>query len=295
MRARLFEAREKRVRPGWDDKVLADWNGLAIAALAEAAGAFDERAWFDAARAAYDYVAHGMSTDDRLRHVARHGQIKNVAFLDDYAAMARAALALYQLTGEESFLDDAKAWVVLLDADYWDGDKGGYFYTPAQGERLIARAKNAHDAATPSGNGVMVGVLARLYYLTGEDAYRKRADDVVAAFSGELEQNFAALVTLLNEAEFLAGAVQIVVIGTRTEPAAALLIRAIYQTSVPNRVLLVSAPGANLPANHPAAGKSQENGKATAYVCVGPVCSLPLTEPARLIEALHDACARVLA
>ena len=176
MRAVLFARRAPRPRPGWDDKVLADWNGLMIAALANAAGVFGEPAWLDAAREAFDYIAGPMAAGERLRHSARHGRSKEVEFLDDYAEMARAALMLAEASGDDAYVTRARGWVAILDAHYWDAAEGGYFYAPDDAEASISRTKTAHDSATPAGNGTMVGVLARLHYLTGEGAYLERAE-----------------------------------------------------------------------------------------------------------------------
>ena len=171
LRTVLLERRAGRERPGWDDKVLADWNGLMIAALANAAMVFGAPAWLEAAAEAFAYVAGPMAAGARLRHSARHGRAKDIEFLDDYAEMARAALALAEATGDDAYVGWAQAWVAVLDTHYWDAAEGGYFYAPDDGEANISRTKTAHDAATPAGNGTMVGVLARLHHLTGEAAY----------------------------------------------------------------------------------------------------------------------------
>ena len=289
MRTILLERRAGRERPGWDDKVLADWNGLMIAALANAAMVLREQAWLDAAVEAFDYVAGPMAEGERLRHAARHGRSKDVEFLDDYAEMARAALMLAEATGETSYVEKVRGWVAVLDAHYWDEAEGGYFYAPDDGEASISRTKTAHDAATPAGNGTMVGVLARLHHLTGEAAYRDRAEALVKAFSGELEQNFSPLSTLANNSELLHRAVQVVVCGARGEESTRALVDAAFAISLPNRVLSVLAPGDMLPLGHPAFGKGQHEGRATAYVCVGPVCSLPVTDAQALREALDEA------
>ncbi len=290
LRERLFSVRAPRERPSWDDKVLADWNGLMIAALANASLVFEEPAWLDAARAAFDYVAGSMAVGDRLRHSARHGAVKDVEFLDDYAEMSRAALILAEATGIADYLDRARRWTAELDARYWDEAGGGYFHTPDDAEAGITRTKTAQDAATPAGNATMAGVLARLACLTGEDSCRARAEALIKAFSGDLERNFSPLAALANASELLHRAVQIVVMGERGAADTEALLRAVFATSLPNRVLSVPGAGAALPAGHPAAGKSAVDGKATAYVCVGPVCSLPVTEPDALRAALEDAC-----
>ena len=166
-------------------------------ALAFAAAVFERPDWLAAARRAWDYVAEEMADGARLRHSARHGQVKEIEFLDDYAEMSRAALMLYEVSAEPVFLARARAWLEILDAQYWDREAGGYFYSPDGGEKLIARSKSAHDNATPAGNGTLVGVLARLYHLTAEDAYLQRASALVRAFSGEIGERFAPMPTLI--------------------------------------------------------------------------------------------------
>ena len=287
-RALLLAARARRVRPGWDDKVLADWNGLMIAAMANAGTVFERPDWIATARAAFDFIRREMTAaDGRLCHSWRQGRARHPASIDDYANLARAALALHEATLEDDFVERAKRWIAVLDRHYRDPAGGGYFFSAEDTPALIARAKTASDAATPAGNGTVVGVLARLSLLTGDEAWRRRAEAIVAAFSGELGRNFFPLASLLNNAELLAEPVQIVIAGVPDDPAAAALRRAAYAVSLPNRVMLPLLPGRSLPAEHPAYGKGLVEGRAAAYVCVGPVCSLPLTEVAALRDALE--------
>ena len=288
-RAILFAARAKRVPPGLDDKVLADWNGLMIAALARAAQVFVRPEWLDAARHAFAFVPGAMVENGRLRHAYRQGRLAHPATLDDHANMARAALALYEATGERPFLDRAHGWVADLDAHYWDGASGGYFFTADDTSDLIARTKTVTDNAVPAGNGTILGVLARLHFLTGDGAYRERAEALITLFSGELARNFFPLSTFLNNAELLQAAVQIVIVGDRGAARSQALINAACQESLPTAVITVLAPEKSLPASHPASGKGLVDGKPAAYVCRGPVCSLPLTAPAALTQALRPA------
>jgi len=285
-RAALFAIREKRVRPGWDDKVLADWNGLMIAALANAAQVFEQPSWLAAAVDALAFVTGSLMVDGRLRHSWRDGRAKHPATLDDHAHLCRAALALHEATGDEVYLRQAQAWVALLDRHYRDADGAGYFFSADDTADVILRTKNAADNATPAGNGTLVGVLARLFYLTGDERYRERADQVIAAFSGELNRSFFSLATLLNNNELLQTAQQIVIIGARTAADTRALAAAVLGRSLPNRILSIIPPGERLPDGHPAAGKTQVNGQATAYVCRGATCSLPITAPAGLSQAL---------
>lgn len=287
LRERLRLERETRVHPGWDDKVLADWNGLMITALANAGAVFGEESWIAAARRAFDGVVGSMTVEGRLRHAWRAGQLRHPATLDDYAHMARGALALFEATGDAALIDQARAWVDVLDRHYWDAGAGGYFFTAGDSAGLIVRTKTAGDAAVPSGNGAMVHVLARLHALTGEDAYRDRAEALVAAFSGELNRNFFPLATFLNGVELLQAPLQIVVAGPPDDPRTAVLRRAVLDRSLPNRILTVVPPERALPAGHPAHGKGMLNGAPTAYVCVGPTCSAPATTPDELAASLE--------
>ena len=285
-RAVLFAARAKRVPPGRDDKILADWNGLMIAALADAGACFERADWIDAAERAFGFITSAMLIDGRLAHSYRLGRAQHAATLDDYANLAKAALALLEATGAPRYLDHAITAIERLDRHYWDDEGGGYFLTADDTSGLIARTKTAGDNATPAGNAVIAAVLAKLHLLTGEARYRDRADQVIGAFSGDLARNFFPLATLMNAAELLARAVQIVIVGRRDEPATRALLRAVNQECLPTRALAVVEDGAALPVAHPAHGKTRLGGQPTAYICIGPTCSLPLTDPALLTARL---------
>ena len=283
-RRRCSHARAERVPPGWDDKVLADWNGLMIAALARAAPVFGEAPWLGLAETAFRFVVERMTENGRLKHSWRRGKLQHPATLDDYANMADGALALAEATGEAAYLAQAETWLQVLDRHYWDPAAGGYFLTADDTEALIVRTKTAHDSAVPAGNGTMVAVLARLYYLTGKAAYRERAEALVTAFSGELGRNIFPLATLLNGSELLSSGLQIVIVGDRDR--AAPLLAAAQEKSLPDMVLQVVESAEALAEGHPAKGKAAKDGLATAYVCRGQSCSLPITDPGELAQAL---------
>jgi uncharacterized protein YyaL (SSP411 family) len=286
-RALLFRARAERVRPGLDDKVLADWNGLMIAALAEAAQLFDRPDWLDLAADAFTFVASQMTgPDGRLLHSWRADRARHPAILEDYANLCRAGLALFEATGDAQFLQRVERWVAILDRHYWDAAGGGYFTAADDTPALITRAKTASDAAVPSGNGTMLGVLARLFYMTGTERHREKADALLGAFAGELQRNLFPLATLINNAELYRTGLQIVLSGKRDDADTRALRRVVLETSLPNRILLEVEPSAALSESHPAAGKIARDGKAAVYICKGPVCSLPLTDPSELAEAL---------
>ncbi|WP_374631269.1 thioredoxin domain-containing protein [Ferrovibrio sp.] len=292
-RAALKAVRDTRIRPGLDDKILTDWNGLIIAALAKLARQYKQPDWLALAEHAYGFIVTAMARDgDRLGHSWRDGKLVFPGLLEDYANMARAALALHEATGKAAYLDNAIDWVKRLDADYADRVHGGYFQTARDAETLVARLRNCTDNAVPAGNGTLVGVFARLWYLTGDADWRDRTESQIAAFSGEAARNFFPMAAFLNGCDFYAHAVQVAIIGQRGQPDTEAMIDAAYAMSLPHRVLQVVPPDAALPPSHPAhgktqLGKTQQNNSATAYVCVGMSCGLPASDAAGLTAQLR--------
>jgi uncharacterized protein len=281
----LLAARERRVRPGRDDKVLADWNGLMIAALARASAVFRRPEWLERAEDAFAFVCRNMTSGDRLAHSWRMGRRLDLAFLDDYAQMAAAALALFQHTSRPEYLQRAEEWITRLDADYLD-PAGGYCQVAADATDVLVRPKNAQDGPTPAANGTLVGVLARLDALTGKDEYRARAEQLLAVFSGEARRNPAVHAALLSGYGLLVDPVQVVLMGADDDPALAELRRTALGAAAPDVIVLTVPPETELAAGHPAAGKSMIDGRATAYVCVGRVCLPPVTAPDQLADLL---------
>jgi uncharacterized protein YyaL (SSP411 family) len=289
----LLEARARRVRPGRDEKVLTDWNGLTIAALARASAVLRRQQWLERARAAFAFVCREMADGDRLAHSWRAGRRLDLAFLDDYAQMAAAAVALFEHTASPDYLQRAYAWIARLDADYLDLG-GGYFQTAADAGDVLVRPKSAQDGPTPAANGTLVAVLARLYALTGEDAYRVRAEQLLEVFSGEARRNPAVHAALLSGYGLLVEPVQVVIMRTTDDPALAELRATALGAPAPDLTVLTVPPGVGLAANHPAAGKALIDGQPTAYVCVGRVCLPPVTAPEQLAELLTPARLRAL-
>jgi len=287
-RLALFTARVKRVRPGRDDKVLADWNGLAIAALARAALVFGQPVWLDRARATFDFVMRQMATGDgRVGHAWRLGRVTASGLLEDQAAMARAALALFEATGDAALLAQAVSLAEATLRYFADVNGGGAFFVTAVDAADVplgpaARPRSAGDNATPSGNGIMAEVFARLFHLTGAAIWRQRAEAVLRAFSGK-ESALAGMPSLLVAADLLEEGAVVVVIGPPGHPAAEALCR-VALAAPDGAVALLRAPSPDsVPAGHPAHGKPMDG---AAYICRGGVCSLPVTTPEALAAAL---------
>ncbi len=311
----LFAARAKRIRPGRDDKVLADWNGLAIAALARAAAVFDQPAWLQRAVAAYDFILANMTAPDgRTQHAWRLGRVTAVGLLDDQAAMARAALALYEATGTARHLSEAIHFANAALTFFADGQGG--FYTSASDatDVPLARPRTAHDNATPAANGLLAEVFARLWHLTGEATWRERAEALLRAFTGN-DDHLAQMPTLLAAADLLEEAATVVVVAATTPPppvgggrgegsrrpptpfdpatnpsphpstrGEVSLLTAALTAPDPATIVLQAQTTDTLPAGHPAHGKGNSP---AAYLCRANVCSLPVTDPATLAKMLR--------
>jgi uncharacterized protein YyaL (SSP411 family) len=175
LRDKLFVLRGKRIRPGLDDKVLADWNGEMIAALANAGSMLDEPDWISRAENAFDFIAQSMTKGDRLGHSWRQGRLLYPGLASDFANMIRAALALYEATGRRDRLDQALRWQTAFDAHYANPGNGGYYLTADDAEGLVVRPASTSDDATPNPNAIAAQNLVRLAALTGDLACRAAA------------------------------------------------------------------------------------------------------------------------
>jgi uncharacterized protein YyaL (SSP411 family) len=276
-RAILFDVRSKRIRPGRDDKVLADWNGLAIAALARAAAVFHRPDWLVWAQDAHDFIlAEMVAPDGRAQHAWRLGRVTAAGLLDDQAAVARGALALHEATGAVRHLAEAIRLAAAAITHFADG-QGGFYTSAADATDVpLARPRTASDNATPAANGLLAEVFARLYHLTGDTTWRARAEALLRAFMGNPD-HLAQMPTLLAAADLLEEGGTVVVVG-EGEVTEALLAAALASAD-PATIVLRTAAAEALPATHPAHGKG---GGPAAYLCRGGVCSLPVVEPAVL-------------
>ncbi len=286
-RARLLAARAARVRPGRDDKVLADWNGLAIAALCRAGSVFERPDWHALAADAFDFILAEMGgADGRVAHAWRRGRIAAAGLLEDQAAMARAALALFESGGAPARL--AQACRLAEAALAWFADTDGSCFTTATDATDVpmgasVRPRSAADNATPAGNGMLAEVLARLFHLTGESRWRDRAEALLRAFSGQ-GAALAACPTLLAAADLLAHGTTVVIAGDTALPATQALLR-VARGSADPAVCVLRAEAGLAPA-HPGFGKTAPPGEARAYVCRNQTCGLPIAEPAALRAAI---------
>jgi uncharacterized protein YyaL (SSP411 family) len=284
-RGRLLAHRATRVRPGTDDKILADWNGLMIAALALAGASFGRPDWIALAKRAFSFVAETMGQGGRLAHSWRDGKSVRPGLASDYAAMAKAAIALHAATLDTTWIGRAEECVAAARAHHWDDTVPGYFLSANDAEALIVRPKATTDEATPSATSLMAQNLIRLWHLNGNEAYRSDADAILTAAGGAIASNLFATTGLLNALDLRLGAIDVAIVRPTGADASALLDAVRWRWS-PNIVLSLHEGSVALAATHPAAGKVAVDGKPTAYVCRGEVCSLPVITAEALVTLL---------
>jgi uncharacterized protein YyaL (SSP411 family) len=285
LRGKLLKERDKRIRPGLDDKVLADWNGLMIAALANAGSLLGEGGWVAMAARAFQFIASGMARGDRLGHSWRTGRLLYPGLASDFACMVRAALALHEATGERPYLDQALVWQRALDRHYANPDNGGYFLTADDAEGLVVRPGATNDDATPNPNGVAAQNLVRLAVLTGDDAWRQKADRLIEGVLSAAGDHLIGHASVLNALDLRLRAAEIVVTGAGERAEA--LTAAALKLPLLNRIVLRAPNAEALPASHPARDKIAAAPDGAAFVCVGERCSLPVTNAHALAEAVR--------
>ncbi|WP_201274106.1 thioredoxin domain-containing protein [Microvirga brassicacearum] len=273
MREKLLARRASRIRPGLDDKVLADWNGLMIASLVRASSLLDRPDWIDLAATAYRFIAESMNRDGRLGHSWRGGSLIFPGFALDHAAMMRAALALFETTGEPPYLDDAQSWSETLRRDFTVAETGTLAMTSRDGDALVVRPQPVHDDAVPNANGVFAEALVRLAQITGRDEDHRRAEDALATLTAMARASPFGHTSILNALDLHLRGLTIVITGTSSDALREAALRVPYT----DRSVQVMREGEVLDAHHPAhaavAGHEPQ-----ALICAGMHCSLPVRD-----------------
>jgi hypothetical protein len=293
LRRKLFYAREKRVHPHKDDKILTDWNGLMIAALARGARVLGENAYAVAAMKAAGFILETMRTPaGRLLHRYREGDADITATVDDYAFLTWGLLELYATTFDASYLKIALNLSEDLLAHYWDPQRGGFFFTPDDGETLIVRKKEIYDGAIPSGNAVAMHNFLKLARLTGNVEYEEKASGIMNAFSDHVDRLPAAHTQFLCSLDFALGpCFEVIVTGPSGSQEVTRMFHALNSRFIPNHVALFRPSDVDSPViddvsefigNHAAV-----DGEATAYLCENHACKTPVTDVGQ-VEAFLD-------
>jgi len=288
-RTRLFEARERRVKPGRDDKVLAAWNGLMARAFAEAGRALGRADYVTAARRNAEFVLGSMRANGRLLRTWKAGEARLKGYLEDHAMVAAALLDLYASSFDRLWLDEARGIVEAMLRLFWDDGVGGFFDTGADHEHLIVRPRNLYDNAVPCGSSVAVEVLLRLAALTGEERYERHALSALRPMADLLGRHPTAFGRFLCALDFHIGPqVEVALVAPRrmddTQPLAA----EVFGRFLPNLVAAGMIDGHHeMTSGVPLLeGRTAIDGKATAYVCRNRACELPVTERTALAKQL---------
>ncbi len=284
LRTKLLEARAERVRPSLDDKILADWNGLMIAGLANASTLLNEPEWIELASQAYGFIAEAMTRDDRVGHAWRGGQLVYPGLSSDFASMVRAALSLHEATGQPTYLADAIRWQSALERHYADTESGRYFLTANDAQGLIVRPHSTLDEAIPNHNSLIAQNLVRLSALTGDDRWRARADQLFDGLLPLAVENLFGHVSVLNALDLRLRAASIVIAGSRSAEFAQTACAMPYL----DRIVVRVGRADELSPHHPAQAELKTAPMEAAVVCVGERCSLPIDQPDR-ISAVVDA------
>jgi uncharacterized protein YyaL (SSP411 family) len=284
----LLETRRRRSPPGFDDKSLTDWNGLAIAALAETGMFLDNPAWVQVAVEAFAALLSHHWRQGTLYHSYRNGKLRGAATADGYANTVMAALNLYSATGHINYLATARELTSAAIHHMWDSDNGGFFFAPHQVPELIVRPRFAHDDATPNANATMLANFIRLYHLTGEEHYRARTDSLIQAFGSLAQGNPFAYASFLAALHLFFNPLQAVIIGDPKGSSETELRRSVLRLPSAQTMIQYFAPDEELPYLHPAHGKKQLMDRPTLYLCRGTRCALPVTEAAETSAAFES-------
>ncbi len=288
-RQKLFTAREKRVKPFRDEKILTSWNGLMISAFAEAYKVLGIAHYLEIAGQATEFLFAHLYQNGRLFRSFKDGQAKFNAYLDDYAFFVAALIDLYEATFERSYLDRAVELTEVLLAHFEDTHEGGFFFTSSDHETLISRSKAAFDGAIPSGNSVAAFNLLRLSYLLENPDYLTKAEQVLRLFYDAMEQNPFGFSNMLGALDFfLRRPKEIVLLGDKNAAATTEMLGRIHRLFVPNKTIrcLDTQGAAEEKIPSVLAGRTQVDGTLTVYVCHNFTCSLPVTEWGALQELL---------
>jgi uncharacterized protein YyaL (SSP411 family) len=285
----LFAAREKRVKPARDEKVLTAWNGLMLASFAEAGAILNRPDYAAVAKRNARFVLTNLRHEGLLLRSYKDGEAKLNAYLEDYSFYAEGLLTLFETTGELEWFNEARNLCDVMVAEFWDDEEGGFFFTGNSHEQLIVRAKDFFDNATPSGNSIAAEVLLRLSTLTGNQDCQRRAATILRLTANGMLRYPSGFGRLLCALDFyLDTPKEIALLGLPDAPQTIALAREIWSRYLPNKVVAQAEPGQGAAANAIPLlqGRMELNGQATAYVCEHFTCKAPVTTPAELAAQL---------
>ncbi|MGB9181145.1 MAG: thioredoxin domain-containing protein [Pyrinomonadaceae bacterium] len=288
-RQKLFEAREKRVKPGRDEKILTAWNGMMLASFAEASAILERADYREVARKSAQFLLEKLRRDGLLLRTFKDGQAKLNGYLEDYAFLTDGLISLYEATGELRWLEEAQAVTDKMIEEFWDEESGGFFFTGKSHEELIVRSKDYFDNATPSGNSVAAETLLRLSVLLGNESYSRKAVNIFRLTSDYFKRAPSAFGRAICALDFyLSTPKEIVIIGDTADTATGSLRREVWKPFLPNKVVAQAtqddaAAASLIPLLR---DRPMIEDQPTAYVCENFTCQQPVTTPTELKEVL---------
>ena len=288
IREKLFAEREKRIKPGLDDKILTAWNALMLKAFAEAGAAFDEPAYVDIARRNAEFLLESLVRDGRLLRTWKAGSAKLNGYLEDYGYLIDALLSLYEATFEQRWLADAESLAKSMIDLFYEADEGVFYDTGSDHERLLFRPREVSDNATPSGGSSAAMALFRLAVFTGDADYQRAALSSLRSVHDMLTRAPTGFANWLSALDFyLSTPKEIVIMGPPDNPATQALLRVARGRYLPNRALAGAASPVAGAASPLLEGRELVDDKPTAYVCESYACQLPVSTPEELVAQLE--------
>ncbi|MFX1350080.1 MAG: thioredoxin domain-containing protein [Promethearchaeota archaeon] len=293
IRLTLLQKRDKRIKPHKDDKILTDWNGLFIAALAKAAVAFQEKMYLDIAKKAVLFILSKLrESNNKLLHRYKDGVSEIQAYLTDYAYFIWGLIELYEATFEIFYLETALELYNIQIEDFWDDDIGGFYFTAKNGEKLLTRQKEIYDGAIPSGNSIAMLNLLRLSYITGNYELEEKADILHRVFSNKIKANSLAYTQFLVAIDFAIGpSYSLVIAGDSGARETIELMKSIQKEYLPNKVIILRNTEENFSEMDKLSNFIQFfvkiEDKATGYVCINKTCKPPTSDPQKILEYLN--------
>jgi uncharacterized protein YyaL (SSP411 family) len=282
----LFQVREKRVHPAKDDKVLVDWNGLMIVALAKANQVIGNTKYLHAATKTADFILKEMKTPEgRLYHRYAKGEKAVDGFLDDYTYLVYGLIELYETSFEEKYLQSSIELTKTMIEQFWDKEKGGFFFTTESADDSVPRLKQTYDGAMPSGNSIALYNLLRLARISGEASFEVYANKLLKVFSDEVNGQPVGHTFMLAGLEFALGpSFNIVLVGDPSEKNTIVLLEAIRKEYLPNLAITLWTPDKNI--TIPGVVYEKINNQPTVYVCRNQTCMPPTNKIDKMLELL---------
>src|SRR5437867_1957440 len=288
-RRKLFDIRERRVKPGRDEKVLTAWNGLMLGSFAEGAAILNRTDYQQVAEANASFLLDQLRNGDLLLRTYKDGKAKLNGYLEDYACLIDGLISLYEATGKLRWTQAAVSLADNMIEQFWDEDSGGFYFTGKAHEQLIVRSKEFLDNATPSGNSIAALSLLRLALLTGKQDYHRRATDVLRQMANQIRRYPSAFGFALCALDFyLESPLEIAIVGAASDSRLDELVRTVWQTYLPNRVVALcteahAAAAALVPLLHE---RDTLNDQPTAFVCEAYTCQTPVHSSGELVKQL---------